>query len=181
MFERFSSEARSVVVAAQDEARALRHRFIGTEHLLLAMLAQGGLGGRLLAEYGLSAGAVREQLRRADGADTKLDPAALATLGIDLGEVRRAAEEQFGPGALAANSKPIPQGHIRFSKRAKKALELGLREAVALNSDSINSVHLLLGIIGEGSGVGLRLISGAGVDIDALQADARIRAAQQAA
>src|ERR1700710_1046280 len=108
MFERFTGEARNVVTTAQDEARALRHPYIGTEHLLLAMLSTDGVGGELLTARGMDADAVRQQVRGWDGADSKLDPEALATLGIDLDKVRRAAEERFGPGALAANAKPMP-------------------------------------------------------------------------
>jgi ATP-dependent Clp protease ATP-binding subunit ClpA len=181
MFERFSGEARNVVSTAQDEARSLRHQFIGTEHLLLAMLTTDGVGGDLLKARGLSADAVRQQLREWEGPDPRLDPDALATLGIDLDAVRRAAEDQFGPGALAANAKPMPKGHIPFSKRAKRVLELSLREAISLNSNSINSGHVLLGIIREESGVGAGLIRSAGVDVDQLSAESRVRAAQQAA
>ena len=178
MFEKFTREARTVVAGAQDEARALRSPQIGTEHLLLAMMAHDDLAGRLLGEYGLDAETLRGRLR---SSDTTLDPDALAVLGIDLGEVRRAAEEQFGPGALAAKAAPMPPGHIPFSKRAKKVLELALREAMALQSDSINSGHLLLGLIRDDVGRGAQLIRDAGVNVDALQAEARIRAGRPAA
>jgi ATP-dependent Clp protease ATP-binding subunit ClpA len=181
MFERFTDEARAVVTGAQDEARALRHPVIGTEHLLLAMLGQDGVGGELLKARGMDAGAVRRQLHEGHGADSKLDPDALATLGIDLGEVRRAAEEQFGPGALSPHAKPMPRGHIPFSKPGKKVLELALREAFALASNSIDSAHLLLGIIREENGVGGRLIRAAGIDVDELCTEARVRAGKKAA
>jgi ATP-dependent Clp protease ATP-binding subunit ClpA len=182
MFERFTGEARDVVANAQDEARALRHPFIGTEHLLLAMLTTEGVGGELLTARGMDADAVRRQLREWDGgADSNLDPEALATLGIDLDEVRRAAEERFGPGALAANARPMPKGHIPFTRRAKKVLELALYEAGDLNSNSINSGHMLLGVIREKSGIGARLIRDAGIDVDELSAECRVRAAHRAA
>jgi ATP-dependent Clp protease ATP-binding subunit ClpA len=180
MFERFTSEARSVVAGAQDEARFLRHPFIGTEHLLLAMLAHGGVGGELLTARGMVVDVVRTQLGESERVDSRLDPDALATLGIDLAEVRRAAEERFGPGALAANARPMPKGHIPFSKQAKNVLGLAVREAVALKSDSINSGHLLLAVIGEAS-VGARLIRAAGIDVDELSAECRTRAGRQAA
>jgi ATP-dependent Clp protease ATP-binding subunit ClpA len=181
MFERFTGQARSVVAGAQDEARALRHPFIGTEHLLLAMLTQEGVGGELLKARGMSADEIRRQLAERDGPDTRLDPDALATLGIDLGEVRRAAEEQFGPGALAPNAKPMPKGHIPFNKQAKKALELTVREAAGLSSNSISSGHLLLGVIGEDSGLGAGLIRNSGIDVDELSTECRVRAGEQAA
>ena len=52
MFERFTTEARQTVVGAQTEARRLRHRWIGTEHLLLALLAQDTPSTAVLARYG---------------------------------------------------------------------------------------------------------------------------------
>jgi ATP-dependent Clp protease ATP-binding subunit ClpA len=180
MFERFTVDARGVVVGAQDEARALRHRYIGTEHLLLSMLANDCVGGELLIARGMSADGARRVLRDGNGPDP-LDPEALATLGIDLNQVRRVAEEQFGPGALAPATKPMPTGHIPFTKRAKKVLELSLREAVAMNSNSINSGHLLLGVIREDGGLAIRLIRDAGVDVDELAAAARVRAGDKAA
>lgn len=115
------------------------------------MLTHDGVGGELLKARGMCVDAVRRQLREWGGRTGRLDPDALATPGIDLSDVRRAAERQFGPGALEPHARPMPQGHIRFSKRAKKVLELALREAVALNSNSINSGHLLLGVIREGA------------------------------
>jgi ATP-dependent Clp protease ATP-binding subunit ClpA len=181
MFERFTPDARSVVTSAQDEARALRHPFIGTEHLVVAMLTRDCLAGRLLQARGMVADPVRERLRTWNRADTELDPAALATLGIDLDAVRRAAEEQFGPGALAADAKPMPRGHLPFTRQSKKVLELAVREAIAADAGEINSGHLLLGIIADADGLGVRVIRDAGVEVDELRAEARRQAAHRAA
>lgn len=181
MFERFTSEARAAVVGAQDEARALRHPNIGTEHVVLGLLSHDGLGGRLLADYGMTADATRAKLRHWDDSDRQLDPAALATLGIDLDAVRRAAEEQFGPGALAADAKPMPRGHLPFTKRAKKVLELAVREAAAVDAGEINSGHLLLGVLADEEGLGARLICAAGIDVTQLRVEARRRASHRAA
>jgi ATP-dependent Clp protease ATP-binding subunit ClpA len=181
MFERFTNDSRAVVAGAQDEARELRQSTLGTEHLLLAMLGpdgRDGLAGQLLTEHGLTRESIKVQLT-----GERLDSDALATLGIDLDEVRRAAEEQFGPGALsdgAKGARDVPRGHIPFSKPAKKVLELSVREAVRLGADRINSAHLLLGVIRE-NGQGADLIKQAGVDLDQLTADAGTRAAREAA
>jgi len=179
MFERFTTEARNVVAESQDEARALRNPFIGPDHLLLAMLSHDSIGGGLLQSRGMAAVTVRERLRAGDASDSRLDSDALATLGIDLDAVREAAEAQFGPGALAPNARPMPHGHIPFNPAAKKVLELAVREATAGNSSSINSGHLLLGLLAGGS-VG-RLVVAAGIDVDELGHQTRIAAAQQAA
>jgi ATP-dependent Clp protease ATP-binding subunit ClpA len=177
MFERFTADARSIVVGAQQEAKALHNPSIGSEQLLLSMVSGQSAGTELLTTRGMNSDALREQLRAADGA---LDPVALATLGIDLGKVRDAVENAFGPGALDRRRGRMPSGHIPFTKPGKKTLEFAVREAVGLGSTSINSVHLLLGIIRE-DGNGARLIRDAGIDLEELAADARIRAAGRAA
>jgi ATP-dependent Clp protease ATP-binding subunit ClpC len=64
MFERFTERARQVVVLAQDEARALRHNYIGTEHLLLGLLREEeGIGARVLCGLGVEIDAVRAMVR----------------------------------------------------------------------------------------------------------------------
>ena len=63
MFERFTERARQVVVLAQDEARALKHNYIGTEHILLGLLrVQEGIAARALRSLGVTPGPVRVQL-----------------------------------------------------------------------------------------------------------------------
>src|SRR5207253_1399764 len=68
MFERFTERARQVVVLAQDEARALKHNYIGTEHLLLGLLREKeGLGARVLESLGVRLPAVRDEVERIIG------------------------------------------------------------------------------------------------------------------
>ena len=169
MFERFTDEARQAIVQAQDEARALCHHYIGTEHLLLGLLAgDGGPAARVLAERGLRAADLRDRiLMIVSGKD--LDSEALATLGIDLGEVRRATEAAFGPGALDSTGRKPPTGHIPFTNRAKTVLGLSLREAERLKQSRINGGHLLLGLLREGKGVAAKALTAAGCDLDALR------------
>jgi ATP-dependent Clp protease ATP-binding subunit ClpA len=167
MFERFSDEARAVVVGAQTEARSLGHHWIGTEHLLLAILADPATPvAAALGRLGVTHDAVRDQVASLLGAPPSLDDdAALRDLGIDLDAVRRRVEERFGPGALDASPDPSARprrlgllrsrraaarcgpGHIPFSGRAKKALELALRESVGLGSREIGTGHLALGVL----------------------------------
>src|SRR5918996_3897711 len=94
MFERFTERARQVVVLAQDEARRLKHNYIGTEHILLGLLRE---------EEGLAA-------------------RVLETLEVTLEGVRSEVARIVGEGD------ELPESQIPFTPRAKKVLELALRE-----------------------------------------------------
>lgn len=169
MFERFTASARAMVVLAQEEARSQRHHWIGTEHLVIALAQDEGLAGTALRDAGADPATLRSELQRLAGAED-LDADALRTLGIDLAEVRRSAEESFGAGALddqprrKRRRQSAPRGHIPFTRRSKITLELAVREAVHMRSSSIGAEHLLLGVIREGHGLGLRLLTDAGID-----------------
>jgi ATP-dependent Clp protease ATP-binding subunit ClpC len=130
VFERFTERAREVVVLAQDEARALRHNYIGTEHILLGLLRE---------EEGLAA-------------------RVLESLDITVEEVRAQVARIIGPG-----DEPIVSGQIPFTPRAKKVLELSLREALSLKHNYIGTEHNLLGLVRENEGVAARIL----LDFDA--------------
>jgi Clp amino terminal domain, pathogenicity island component len=87
-------------------------------------------------------------------------PTALESLGISLESVRREVEATVGRG------KRKPTGHIPFTPRAKKALELSLREAMALGHNYIGTEHILLGLIREGEGVAAQVLVKLGADQD---------------
>jgi ATP-dependent Clp protease ATP-binding subunit ClpA len=175
MFERFTSEARAVVVGAQQQARELGHDHVGTEHLLLGLLSQEGTtAATALERHGLTQDAVAGDVVRSIGGE-QLDAEALTSLGIDLDAVRSSVEAAFGPGALdAPRSRRTRTGHIPFTPRAKKVLELSLREALALKSRSITDGHLLLGLIREGQGLGAKVLHDRGVDLPALRDELRL-------
>jgi ATP-dependent Clp protease ATP-binding subunit ClpA len=184
MFERFSDEARQVVRLAQEEARRRRHPFIGTEHLLLALLDEGhGPAAQALLAQGVTGSDLSRRVTRlTEPSDDPLDPEALATIGIDLDQVREATEASFGPGALDPKAaREARKGHIPFSRRAKKVLELSLREALALGHKYIGTGHILLGIIREGEGLACRVLTDTGVDLTALRADVTPRIPPKAA
>jgi len=172
MFERFSDEARAAVVAAESEAAGLHHGHIGTEHLLLGVLTTGP-GARLLAEYGVEAGPVREDVVQIVGrGDDDIDRAALATLGIDFDAVRERVERSFGPGALSrrACGRGLLSRHIPFTPRAKKVLELTLREGLALGSRELRAEHLVLGLLREDEGIAARILRARGVAFEEVRA-----------
>ncbi len=83
---------------------------------------------------------------------------ALESLGINLDSVRQQVQEIIGQGQQA------PAGHIPFTPRAKKVLELSLREALQLGHSYIGTEHLLLGLIREGEGVAAQVLTKLGAD-----------------
>jgi ATP-dependent Clp protease ATP-binding subunit ClpC len=129
VFERFTERARQVVVLAQEEARTLRHNYIGTEHLLLGLLREEqGIPARVLGSLDVTVERVRAQVVRIVGA----------------------GEE-------------VTDGQIPFTPRAKKVLELAMREALSLKVNYIGTEHILLGLISENEGVAARIL----LDFDA--------------
>jgi ATP-dependent Clp protease ATP-binding subunit ClpA len=183
MFERFTKDARQAVTLAQEEARRLHHAHIGTEHILLSLLATGDKSGaEALRACGMEITDLRARVMRYVGSGEEgLDPEALAAIGIDLDQVRRATEASFGEGALAPKSRRRPTGHIPFTSRAKKVLELSLREALLLKHNHISPGHILLGLIREGDGLACTVLVDAGADLKDLRADVIRRISAEAA
>jgi hypothetical protein len=146
MFERFTSQARGAVVLAQEEARALRHNYIGTEHILLGLLRE---------EQGLAA-------------------VVLGMLDVTVDAVRAEVLRIVGSG------EELTGGQIPFTPRAKKVLELSLREATSLGHDYIGtehillglvSEHILLGLVREDGGVAARILIGFGADAEKIRGE----------
>jgi ATP-dependent Clp protease ATP-binding subunit ClpA len=124
MFERFTKLARHTVVLAQEEARRLDHNYIGTEHILLGLMAEPeGLAFRVLSGFGMTLDGTRDDVT-----------------------------------AIVHRGKSTPSGHIPFTPRAKKTLELALREALQLHHNYIGTEHILLGVIREGEGVAAQVL-----------------------
>jgi ATP-dependent Clp protease ATP-binding subunit ClpC len=85
---------------------------------------------------------------------------ALESLNISLEAVRQQVEEIIGQGQAA------PTGHIPFTPRAKKVLELSLREALQLGHNYLGTEHILLGLIREGEGVAAQVLQKLGAHLD---------------
>jgi len=174
MFERFTPQSRHAVHLALSEARVLGARHVGPEHLLLG-LAHGrpGPAADALRQAGVSPAALRKLA--VTNPDTEpLDADALAVLGIDLDEVRRAAEAAFGTGALDRSASPRSRSttRARMTPEAKEAMACALRLAQSRHDGSLTPGHLLIGIIDQGSNEALGLLAAADVDLAALRADA---------
>jgi ATP-dependent Clp protease ATP-binding subunit ClpC len=88
---------------------------------------------------------------------------ALESLGISLERVRQQVEEIIGQGQT------LPGGHIPFTPRAKKVLELSLREAIDLGHNYIGTEHILLGILREGEGVAADVLGKLGADLETVR------------
>ncbi|MGH3565784.1 MAG: Clp protease N-terminal domain-containing protein [Pseudonocardia sp.] len=173
MFERFTDKARRVVVGAQEEARERGADAIRPEHVLVSLYTvPDSLAVTVLAGYGVDRTVMEEEIGKLrPGGRPGPDPVALATLGIDLDEVRRQAEETFGPGALDRTRAAIgrggrARGHIRFDRTTKKALELSLREARRLKHNYLGTEHILLGLLHAEGGAAHHILGARGVRLE---------------
>src|SRR4051794_12199034 len=135
MFERFTERARQVVVLAQEEARTLKHNYIGTEHILLGLLREEeGLAARVLESLDITVERVRSQVVR-----------------------------------IVGSGEEVTSGQIPFTPRAKKVLELALREALSLGHNYIGTEHILLGLVREDEGVAARILLDFDADSDKIR------------
>jgi ATP-dependent Clp protease ATP-binding subunit ClpA len=167
MFERFTTPAREAVLGARVEAQQLGHAFIGTEHILLALLRiPGAMAYGILTDAGLTHDSVVAYLNGLWGLGPE-DAEALSAIGIDLEAVRAKVTESFG--AAAASDDPT-RVRTPLSKRAKKVLELSVREALALKQGYIGSEHLLLGLIREAEGLAAKSMVASGLNLPDLRA-----------
>jgi ATP-dependent Clp protease ATP-binding subunit ClpA len=136
MFERFTEQARQVVILAQDEARSLRHNYIGTEHILLGLLR----------------------------VDESFAASTLESLDVTLDRVRSEVIRVVSRGA------EIPTGQIPFTPRAKRALELALREAISRGHRMIGPEHILLALVQVEEGVAVRVVEYLGTTAEEVRA-----------
>lgn len=146
MFERFTREARDVVVLAQEAAAQAGSRAIDARHVLLCLVESKGPARSGLESVGVDVPAFAVRLRT-EVAEGGLDAGALASVGIDLDAVRARADAVFGEGSLDRVGRRRGYQHIPFAPDAKKVLELALREAIRLHTNRIDSAMLLLGVL----------------------------------
>jgi hypothetical protein len=228
MFERFTDDARVVIVHAQQHARRLGHRYVGSEHLLLAVVSTDKPVGAVLRERGITPDQVEEGIVRRVGLGAGaglfagLDADALAAIGVDLDAVRARIEGAFGPDALARAAQAVhrgphlprlnprravppglirawrqvrrrrrppvpisrapqatghyrapgnlPAGRIPFTPRAKKCLQISVREADARHDQHIGVEHIALALLTVNAGVGPQILSALGASAAALRA-----------
>ncbi len=123
------------MVLAQEEARTLKHNYIGTEHILLGLLREEeGLAARVLESLDITTERVRSQVVR-----------------------------------IVGSGEEVTSGQIPFTPRAKKVLELALREALSLGHNYIGTEHILLGLVRENEGVAARILLDFDADSDKIR------------
>jgi ATP-dependent Clp protease ATP-binding subunit ClpA len=141
MFERFTEGAREVVVCAGEEARGLRHDFIGASHLLLGLLREEeGVAAQVLGDAGLTAESVRGQIVE-----------------------------------IAGYGDRTPMRKLPFTRRAKKTLELALRESLRAGRNQVETEHILLGLTEVQSDIVTGVLAGHGLDTGKVRATVQER------
>lgn len=129
---RFPPAARQVITGAEEESRALRHEWVGTEHLLLSMLRDPG-----------------SSVSR-----------ALASVGVDVEAVGRGLVETVGEGAGdVAGPRP-------FTARAKRVLEMALKEGLKSEAKQVEPEHILFALLREGQGVAASMLVDLGASLE---------------
>jgi len=200
VFERFTRDARAVVISTQDLCNALGVDEVRPVHLLLALTEEDSGVRDLLAAHGITTDAAADCLGVAPPTPPAPlrddDAAVLRSLGIDLDAIREAVERQFGEGALDADAptddpgarRPPragdedddawvarrrfgPGGHVRFARGSKKVLELSLREALRTGAREIRTEHIALGVLRADDEAVTMLLRSLGADPRALRND----------
>ncbi len=130
MYERFTDRARKVMQLASQEARRFDHEFVGTEHILLGVVAEGA---------GVAAN-------------------VLKNLDIDLRKIRHEVEKivQTGPSFGETPAAPVA---VPLTPRAKKVVEYAIDEAKHLGHNYVGSEHILLGLLREDEGVAAQVLA----------------------
>ena len=159
--------AERYLTAGAEEARRLGCSFVGTEHVLLALVHDRASGGAaLLGRLGADPTSVESALAPWLGPSAeraKIDPDALASLGIDFDEVRARIEGTFGPGALERASASC----LGIAPRLKLALAYALDHATG---SPLRDEHVLLGILSVPDSVGARALAHLGISPDDVRA-----------
>ena len=135
IFDKWTLQAVRVIQLAQQEARRLKHNFVGTEQILLGLIAQ---------ENGIAAKVLKSEK-------------------INLDEARIEVEKIIGRGSS------LIEIQIPFTPRVKRVFALSLEQAHQLGTNHVDTEHLLLGLLLEGSGVGVKVINILGIDSNHLR------------
>lgn len=176
MYERFTDRARSAMKFANQETQRFSHQYIGTEHILLGLIADAlsevlpqpsdadssrragqlaGLWNRIFRS--LKQSASLQPLNRESVAAGDL----LMKLGLDLRKIRIEVEKFVKAGADTVTTSKLPQ-----TPRAKKVIEYAMEEARSLKHNYVGTAHLLLGLLREHEGIAAQVLMNLGITIE---------------
>ena len=145
----FTQRMRVVLALAREEAAALNHEYVGTEHLLLALLREGG--------------------RQDSSSDQGVAMTTLRNLGVDTGAIAARIHATVQRGKASRWTGP----DLPYTSRAKVTLELAMKEARELNHSYVGTEHLLLGLVREEKGIAAQVLAVSGVRLEHARAEVR--------
>jgi ATP-dependent Clp protease ATP-binding subunit ClpC len=141
----FSDRLRGVLSEAREEAARLQHEHVGTEHLLLALLADSSRDG---------------------GAPPSAAGVVLDVLGVDRVKLREVLEQTILRGRTAT-----PEEQLAYTSRARGVLELAMAEARISRAGTVDTQHLLLGLVREERGIAAQVLLDFGITVDKTRAE----------
>jgi ATP-dependent Clp protease ATP-binding subunit ClpC len=141
----FSDRLRAVLSEAREEAARLQHEHVGTEHLLLALLQDASRDG--------------------DGT-TPAAGVALDVLGVDRAKLREVLEQTVLRGRPT-----VVEEQLSYTSRARAVLELAMAEARMARAGTVDTQHLLLGLVREERGIAAQVLLDFGVTLDKARAE----------
>ena len=151
----FTERVRKVLSDARAQAVALRHEYVGTEHMLLGLLNGGGVAEAALVNLGISPEEVRQRV--------------LDTVRPGPADVAASAESGGLLGAIADTMGFSRGPDLPYTSRAKKVLELAMSEARNLSHSYVGTEHLLLGIMREERGIAAQVLASVGLTVNGVR------------
>ena len=136
MYGRFTPRARKVMSLAQDAARRAKHSHVGTEHVLIGILDEGG----------------------------NVAVKVLADLDVEADDLRAELQASMAPSGKG-KAKGKAEGHLPFAPLSKRAFELTAKEALRLGHNYVGSEHLLLGLLATEEGVASKVLRRMGIEL----------------
>jgi ATP-dependent Clp protease ATP-binding subunit ClpA len=169
MLDRFQQDARAAVGHARQEAARLGKRAVGTEHLLLGLLARPGHAADALKAAGADPDSLRAQVPGADAVPAG-EPAT--PIVLDAAAARPGPADGLVTGPAADPASPAATVTVPpLTENASRAVEVALAEAERLQHPKVSSGHLLLGIINQPDSQAVQMLKIGGIHVGMLRAD----------
>jgi ATP-dependent Clp protease ATP-binding subunit ClpC len=154
----FTERVRKVLQMAREESIALRHEYVGTEHILLALCAEGGgVASAALSNLEIDGARVREEVLKV------VKPASDAGRASSSEGILGAIADTIGIGRTGRD--------LPYTSRAKKVLELALSEVRRLGHSYVGTEHLLIALVQEERGIAAQVLTSLGLTTEKLRAE----------